>query len=172
MPTPISDVRVCRSFIGGALASTVVTQEIDFDISVQQAIEVFAVYAVFGQTAVTIPTSMPDTQFAHVSLHREQDAIVAPNNIPADADELDIDSEVIAEFFNQASLMDGSTEAAAGWVPSNHAFVYPQPLLTARNLTHRTETDAAFSVASILLIHYRYVKLSAQETVLMFGRHR
>ncbi len=169
MSRPISDIRVARSFIGMAAASTVEEQEFDFDISIQQAIEIFACFAGLTDAVITTTTSLVST-FVHQTLHRETQTLFAPNNAVGDADQLDIDSEIIAEFFHNYSTVDSAEGDAAAFATGPTTFIYPDPILTSRNLTHRGETDANISAGVWMHVHYRYVKLTAEETVGLFGR--
>ena len=169
MPVPISDVRIARSFIGIAAASSEEEQEFDFDLGVQQAIEVFAVLAGLGDVTVTTTTSLVST-FVHQTLHRETQTLFSPNNVPGDANQLDIDSEIMAEFFHNYMTVDSAEGDAAAFASNDSSFIYPAPILSSRNLTHRAETDANISAAVFMHLHYRYVRLTASEAVLLFGR--
>ncbi len=169
MAIPISDIRIARSFIGAASASAIETQELDFDLGIQQAIEIFAVIGGLADVTITTTTSLVST-FVQQSLHRETGTLFAPNNGVGDADQVEIDTEILAEFFHNFVTVDSAEGDAAAYASNNSSFIFPRTVLTSRNLTHRVETDANISAAVFMHVHYRFVKLTAQETVGLFGR--
>ena len=172
MTVPISDVRVARSFIGVAAASSVESQEMDFNLGVREAIEIFAAMSTVGNVIVTATASIL-IDFVTQTLHMETETLDDVPHLQSEADEVDMDSEY---FFRQAMHIlhfNGTTEAAGGLaqLPSG-LITFPVPILSAINITHRVETDTAVSAGCEVHVHYRYVALSTTEQAFQFARSR
>lgn len=171
MSQALSDVRIARSVIGHTTsAGTAQTQELDFDFGVQEAIEIFGVMGLIlpDSTAVVAFASMLAIQ----SLHLEDDALTTVPDDDGDADLFETDSEICYMQEHHQHLLDGTTEAgASAYINPTGLVVFPEPILSAANMTHRTISDHAnLDFAGTLLIHYRYVKLNFNELAFAIAR--
>ena len=171
MPRAISSWRTARSFIGNA--ATQETVELDFSIGTREAIEIAAVLGTLIATAA-VATSTPTPVLSEQSLHIEDGTIETPNSSGAAADQFNNDSEIVYHQTLNVIAFDGSTEAAGAIeVTPSGLVVFPAPILSPINLTHRVDNEGAvMDVGATLLIYYRYVELSDRELALEFGRRR
>lgn len=174
MPEILSGPRQARSTVTPNGAN-VVAAVLDFNFAADQGIEISAI---LGTGLVTDQNPTPsDTAVTAVrgaqSLHLEEGTI---EDIPiiAGEDEVQIDTEV---FFAQefgGSFMVGSTNTFGGGgnsTPGNLYVEYRDPVLVARNITHRGETIATgLDGVFHLLIFYRYVRFSLAELGLVLAR--
>ena len=171
MPKAISSWRVARSFI--ANAATQETVELDFSIGTREAIEIAAVLGTLIATAA-VATSTPTPVLSDQTLHIEDGTIETPNSSGASADQFNNDSEIVFQQTLNVIAFDGSTEGAGAiQVTPSGLVVFPAPILSPINLTHRVDNEGAvMDVGATLLIYYRYVELSDRELALEFGRRR
>lgn len=170
MPRVISDWRTARSFIGAA--ATEESAELDFNIGTREAIEISGVLGTMARTAGVETGVAPAT--SEQSLHIESGTIEALNSTGAAADQFESDSEVIYQQVLSVIAFNGTTEAAGAisLTPSG-LVVFPEPILSPINLTHRVDNEAAQSdVGATLLIYYRYVELTSNELAFQFARRR
>jgi len=171
MVSPITGWRTARSFIGAA--GTEETQELDFNIPVNGAIEIASVLGMPNVTTVTSGASIGPVH-AEQSLHIENGTIQALLSSADELDEFDVDSEVIYSQSVNLMAFDGTTEGAA-WlaITPNGLVTFAQPIISPINPTHRTDMDAAaMDIGFIMLIQYRYVALSDRELGFEFARRR
>lgn len=175
MVRQISDVRMARSFIGNATASTTETVELDFDVGVREAIRIYGCYGNINVGSGVDP-ALAETggRLWEHSLHLEDGALDTPNSASASADQFDSDSEII---FHQYAFMQLYGVAANGTgglgfnVSPNGMVLYPEPIISVVNPTHRVandEEDAGYE----LFIQYDYVELNDSEVALAFARRR
>lgn len=166
MPTPISGIRIARSFIGAASASSAEEVELDFDLAVNEGIEIFAVVGGVHEidSSGVLGASMTDAhgiQTLHVT-----DNPTEINNLASANNQFDLDSDIIyeqtAHFGGEEDDTNGSGSFGIAFVP-NGAVVYPEPILAVRNLTHRSDGSFADGYAPYVHMHYRFVRLSQAE---------
>jgi len=176
MPTIISGPRQARSYLSPS-GVAVVTQVLDFNFASDQGIMISGVLGSIDSVDET-PTPS-DTQVARIqvaqSLHLEEGTI---EDIPfTDAqDAFQIDTEV---FFAQATagaFQTGSTNTFGAGGNSAHSELYlpyAEPILVARNITHRGETGATGQSGDCsVLIFYKYVRFSIAELGLILARRQ
>lgn len=171
MSQALSDVRIARSVIGHTTsAGTAQTQEMDFDFGVQEAIEIFGVQGLMLPDISSVASSV--SMLALQTLHLEDDALTTVPDDDGDADLFETDSEIA--FMQELHMLDfdGTTEAhASAYINPTGLIVFPEPILSAANMTHRTVCDHAnLDFAGTLLVHYRYVKLSFNELAFAIAR--
>ena len=165
MPTPITGIRNARSSIDVSAVSTVDTDELDFRLSSDQAIEVVAIKHLAGQVTAVATTGILFAN-AQVSLHAE---VVGLEDPDFDIDQTVRDSEIIDGEVITHYQGDDSGAAQGGMAVAVTKLttpwqIMPEGLFTVTNLTHRVETDGIMSnINSIYMIKYRYVRLTLQE---------
>lgn len=72
------------------------------------------------------------------------------------------------DMMTQVDTTNGTGAASVSgaqmiWTP-------PEPVLLVRNTLHRKQQDAATQVAHTVIMHYRYVRLTRDEQIMLFGR--
>jgi len=176
MPTIISGPRRARSSTTPSGASTT-TRVLDFNFASDQGIQIEAVLGSLSARDVDPAPSdtVPATIAVAQSLHLEEGTIEdLPFTIGEDGDS--IDTEV---FFSQDALgmfQTGTTNTfgAGGAGPSSVLYVpFRDPILVARNITHRGESGATGQDGLCkVLIYYRYVRFSLKELGLVLARRQ
>lgn len=165
---------VARSTVAISTQGQTETDVIDFDLAVNQAVEIFGVKSIWSKPVQGDTTALTQG-LAQASLHIEEDAVDDPD---LDIDSTDRDTEVIHADSLSHESGDDSGSAAGGIgvafgvlaTPIEH---FPVPVLAIVNLTHRLELDATLDGAShTYLIYYRYVRLSDQELIGAFAKRR
>lgn len=170
MPTPLTDWRKARSQIGALGAAE--QQELDFNISSQEAIEIASVSGHLAFGTITSSATIL-TRLAQQSLHIEDGTIQALNLDETDVDAFENDSEVIFEHFLNGIAFDGTTEGGAAIDGVNHYERFAAPLLSPINPTHAVKNEGSVSaVTGVLIIEYRYVRLNLNELAFQFSRRR
>jgi len=170
MPQAITDWRVARSFIGGLAAAE--SQELDFNIGTQEAIEIASISGHIGFGTIT-PSAGFGTVIAQQTVRVEDGQIEALGLDETDVNVFDNDSEVMFEQFLNAIRFDGTTEAAGAISGANFEKVYAEPILSPINLTHAIINEGSVSTTgAVVLIEYRYVRLSLNELAFQFARRR
>lgn len=175
MPRDMTTIRVARSFVTPAAAT--VDRVLDFQLAVNQGIKIHAVlglvHAINDSSPVVSDTAITSVRASH-HLHMEEGTLEPLPDVSGE-DEDDIDTEI---FWAQAAFMNyvvGSTATfGAGpalFVSPNGLTVFPEPILSARNITHSgvaigTDILAEFQV----LIYYNYVVFSNAELGLLLAR--
>lgn len=171
MPRPISGIRVARSFVTPSGAAAV-SRELDFQLAVRQGIEMFGVIgtAQLTHTFVTAVTVIRGVQ----TLHLETGTLEEPPTATGE-DEDNIDTEIIYQqvvsgFTQDEAATRGGSLGALLAVPSS-IVAFPFSILSARNITHRGESENAnLDIQFGLLIYYRYVEFSLSEMGLLLAR--
>lgn len=176
MPTIISGPRQARSMVTPAGAA-VDTRVLDFNFSSEQGIEITAVLGNIGgfdgspQASDTVPVQMNFAQ----TLHLEEGTI---ENVPhADGEDADeIDTEIFFEQKASGMFQTGTTNTfgAGGNGPNSTLYLpYRDPILVARNITHRGEALAAGQNGQCsVVIFYHYVRFSLTELGLILARRQ
>ena len=169
----ISDVRVARSFVGGA-ASTIEAIEIDFNLSTREALRIYGVLGNIRVADGVVPTLVETGgRIWDQSLHLEEGTVETLNTAGATADQFENDSEVIYHQYWAMHLYGiavasgglGLTQSPAGLV------TFPEPILSVVNPTHRVSSDEE-EAGYELLIYYDYVEMNDSELALAFARRR
>jgi len=171
MPKAISDWRMARSMIGNA--GTLESVELDFNIGNREAIEIASVLGIINVSSITEGASILPIAVEQ-SLHVEDGQIETILSAETDADSFDNDSEVIYQQSATMVSFNGTTEGAAYLeITPSGLVTYAHPIVSAINLTHRSDNAAGSSgSACILLIEYRYVELTNEELGFFFARRR
>jgi len=171
--TPITDWRIARSKIGQAGAGTLEEVELDFNIGSDEAIEIASVQGLMNMATATGGSTQAPV-VAQQNLHIEDGTIelTLDTDVSA-ADQFDNDSEV---FYSQAvneSTFNGTTEASSYLtVTPSSQVVYREPIISPINITHAVKLITGITVIAIVLIEYRYVRLSDRELAFQFARRR
>lgn len=167
MPTILTGPRIARSTIAVAAVSTTETDEIDFDLASNQAIEILGFKHIVAQLDETPTTSIVRGEAQH-SLHSETTNLEDPS---LDADNTVRDSEILDAGVDFAASGDDSGSAQGGITHSRESeqgrwefFPEDSRPVSVVNLTHRAETDGVITAyASTYMVMYRYVSLSRSE---------
>jgi len=176
VPKEISGLRIARSFLTPDIDNTVLERELDFQLGARQGI---AIHSVHGEVRIESSTLTMSTATITLgngvhSLHLETGSLETVPDESGD-DEDTIDSEV---FFRQGVTLGGNDDATTEFRASLAMLVspqgpvdYPNPILTARNITHRAVMrtsvfDGLFNVT----IFYTFVEFSLAELGLILAR--
>lgn len=171
MPTAITDWRTARSFIGLGVVSSVESVELDFNIGTQEAIEISGIQGGLQPfSVVSAATIVP--LIMQQSIHVEDGTLETLSIDATDADQFDNDSEVIFEQRAGLIAFDGTTEGGAALEGFNKSYKFARPIISPINLTHRGENNGACTGIAVVIIEYRYVRLSTQELAFQFARRR
>jgi len=177
MSKPISAMRTMMVF-GTPTGAANVETVIDLQLGPRQGIEIHDIipFGDFNDASPTPSDVAPATQPAAQSLHLDTGSLEA---VPVEgADDIFVlDTEII--FIQTMGLMfivgATNTFGAGGSVMVNpsgpiHFF---EPVLVARNMTHRVETLATGQNANMgMLIRYRYVEFTTQELGFILARRQ
>lgn len=174
MPRALTDIRIAHSFIGNNSAGSTETVELDFDIGLREAIEIFAVFGSLQEGAA--PVSAAGTvEIGAQSLHLEDGTITAPESIPSEADRFDVDDEVIYQQikYTRYTVDDTAGNAAIMSILNPSTLItFPAPILSVINLTHRVQAGTGNTYGGNVDIHYRYVSLTSDEVAFQYARRR
>lgn len=168
----ISDVRVARSFIGGA-ASGRETVELDFNLGTREAIRFYGCSGSIRIASLFASGVAPVLGFWDQSLHLEDGTLTTPNTAGTEADQFDNDDEII--FHQQRTLAALDDTAGTGGLSletSPNALVrFPEPIISPVNPSHTVFADTVVAGFE-LFMYYDYVELSDAELGLAFARRR
>jgi len=172
MPTIISGPRTARSNV--TPSNAVVSRVLDFNFASDQGIEITAVLGnmrcedLSPGASDTIPVHIPLMQTIHLEEGTVEDI---PFGDGDDADEIDTEiffqQEITGQFQIPATAGGGGGNAASGtlYLP------YRDPVLVARNITHRGESSGAGQTGhASILIFYHYVRFTTSELGLILAR--
>ena len=174
MVSAISGWRHARSKIGNGTTNTTETAVLNFNIGPDEAIEIASVLGHINHATADDAATMGQVQSVQ-RLHIEDGTLDAPGGVDVtEADDFDNDTEVIYEQFMTEITFNGTTEAAAVMLQSpNGLITFAERILSPINLTHSMENPSGGVTATgILMIEYRYVRLSDRELALQFSRRR
>jgi len=167
MAQVISGMRFARSYLTPSNAQ--LTGELDFNLAVRGGVQVHAVAGHMAPLALVAQSDLTPTN-GHQTLHLETDALETIPNADAE-DELSIDSEV---FYRQDAAFvsfNGTTEAAAAiHLSPNGLVVFPEPILSARNITHAALSNGAFAIGWGVIVYFKYVIFSNAELGILLSR--
>jgi len=168
MPTRISGLRIGRSYldVNGVEAAT---QELDFQLAVQEGIEIVKIVGSFLVLTEAAGTAMVDLQYVQTLHGRVGTLEVVPLGI---LDAVQLDSEI--PFRQDVTVLaqeGGATGGGAGLLMSPASGIDYNEMFFARNLTHRAEgLVASWRVGMSLSIYYYFVKFSLEELGVIFAR--
>lgn len=174
MTQPISGWRFARSKIGNAGTGTVENAVLNFNIGPDEAIEIASVMGHLVHATADDAATMGQVQSVQ-RLHIEDGTLDTPGGVDVtEADDFDNDTEVIFEQFMTEITFNGTTEAAALMLQSPaEPVIYAERILSPINLSHTVEAPSGgVTVTGILMIEYRYVRLTDRELALQFSRRR
>lgn len=173
MPQTISGPRQARSFATPSGAA-VDTRVLDFNFASDQGIEITAVLG--NLSGVDLSPAASDTVPVAIrvaqSLHLEEGTIEnIPHTTGEDADE--IDTEMFYEQKANGLFQVPATSGGGGGDSGSSVLYLPyrDPILVARNITHRVESFATGQDGlGSVLIFYHYVRFSVSELGLILSR--
>lgn len=174
MPREISGLRIARSFITPTNAE--VSRELDFQLGARQGISILGVLGNLmpDPASTTISTSTIVLLTGNHTLHLETGSLETVPDAGAE-DEDTTDSEI---FFKQDIFIGGNDDASTEFraslsslVDPSGLVIFPRPILTARNITHRGITrDAALDIMAHVILYYVFVEFSLAELGLLLAR--
>lgn len=176
MPTIISGPRQARSFVTPT-GGSVVTRVLDFNFASDQGIEITAILGtgIATDLSPTPSDTAPSAIRAQQSLHLEEGTIEdVPIGNGDDADEIDTEIFFQQEFGGLFQTGTTNTFGAGGSAtPTNLYIPYSDPVLVARNITHRGETlSSGQELQAGVLIFYHYVRFTIAELGLILSRRQ
>lgn len=165
MPTPLSPIRIAHATAFVVAIDSTEEQEIDFELGVQQGIEVYEI--------LTLPevgldaTAAVANEAVEITAHVETGTLEDPS--PA-ADGVIQNSEIIHHCLVEG-FIEPANDVIAQLVVTNPKTSFlermGQPLLVAQNITMRYQTGVLMASLSFVetYITYRYVRLTEAELV-------
>lgn len=176
MPRALTNIRIATSLVTHEGGATPTEQEIDFQLAVREAIEIFAVIGILNDLGNVAAGTTQDSITGMQTLQAEEDNPRDVGHQTTDTDTVILDDEVIfMQGLVHTAVEDDTnhTDSASTVLSPNGPVVYPIPLVEAFNLHHTIVTEGtALDFVGTLMIHYRYVELSSAETVGVFARRR
>jgi len=175
MPTIISGPRQARSFV--TPSNAVVSRVLDFNFASDQGLEITAVlgYGRIADLSPAVSDTIPVPIIGAQSLHLEEGTI---ENVPIadgeDADEIDTELFFQMDFGGMFQTGTTNTFGAGGSSDAQNLYIpYRDPILVARNITHRGEASGAGVQGQCgVLIFYHYVRFSIAELGLILSRRQ
>jgi len=168
MAKRLGGMKIARSFVTPTGAGNEVERTLDFQLAADQGIEIVAVQGYGNLHDDSPPTSdtVPFNAVAHQTLHLEEGATEdLPDAQGEDAD--DIDTEI---FYVQHFVLNGQIPATAGgggvsqMVTPSGLWIPAEPILSARNITHKgTTIGADQDLEAGVLIYYWNVQFPQSE---------
>ena len=175
MPRRLTGIRHARSLITTAVgASSVDTDEIDFELASNQGIEIVAIKHWFSELSGDPIATLARSNF-WASLHAETQTLEDPtpdtNQTVRDSEIIDMEAAVHISGDDSGAAQGGLavtvTKLTTPWQ------FMPADLVSVSNLTHRFETSAvADDGTSCYMIMYRYLELSPAELGLFLALRR
>jgi len=160
----LTGMRIAGSTLFGAPSTK--TAEIDFGLGHDMAL---AIYGVLGQLRI-IPTfgAALVEPTAQQTLHLETGALEV--GLIGVADVVRPDTEIIFEQFESGAFAFTAAGTFADFQTGQPLFLkYPEPILTARNLTHRVISVTEVGIGNVY-IYYKIVELTQAELVVALAR--
>jgi len=168
----ISGPRFARSFLTPT-GSQVLTAEFDFQLAADQGVEILSV---LGSLNITDPSPVASDTVTVVphgqhSLHLDTGTL---EDLPiADGeDAIDVDTEIFWFQSVRAMFLVGTTNTfGAGGAPGNSVLytAFDPPVLAARNITHRCESEANSDAHGHILLGYHFVQFTNAELGLILA---
>jgi len=175
MPSKISGQRIGRSFLSPTGAANEVSQELDFQLGGNEGIEITGIlgYGSYHDDSPATSDTVPSATVAHQTLHLETGATEDLADA-AGEDAFDIDSEIIyAQFWSEVFQVPATAGGGGGGVTvtPTGVFIPPEPILSARNITHKATTVTADAdLEAGLLVMYHFVRFSNAELGVLLAR--
>lgn len=173
MTQPLTDWRRARSHIGVGTAATAELVELDFDLGADIGLEIASVHGIINPFNITEVTTLVSPNVS-MSLHQETGSVESLNREAGQADQVELDTEVFFEMLVDMKIVvdsaNGHATIQSG--PNSYFERYTEPLLLVTNFTHRVSVDADVTASGIVIIEYRYVRLTSNEIGLLFARRR
>ena len=175
MPRIISGQRIGRVF-GTPTGSANVETEIDFQLGPRQGVQIESVlgHGIFRDNTPTPSDTAVVASRGVQSLHLDTGTL---ETVPMEVgdDEVTIDSEIFyIQTYQHLALVGSTNTFGAGMgmmVLPNGLVVFPEPILAARNITHRVESIGAdVFLEAGLIFYYKYVEFSVQELGFLLAR--
>lgn len=176
MPQIMSGQRVARSFVSPTGAANEVQRVLNFQLASDEGIRIFGVQG-YGHLIDPSPTpsdTVPIAAVAYQSLNLETGAT---EDLPMEAgdDDDDIDTEFFyVQHFTYNAIIGNTATFGAGVsmvVNPSGLWVPPEPIDSARNITHKGETVSASTLLnSGLLIYFKYVRFNRDELLGLLAR--
>ena len=176
MARPVSGLRVARSLLTPEGAQ-VLTQEIDFQLGARMGIEIHGIYGGISGAEDASVAALDDsitTRNGLQTVHLETGVVEDPLDSAAE-DAFDIDTEIIwRQDITQSTIWTSVVTEGAGLAyivtPVNTVW-FPEPIQSARNITHRAEAvvaDGDFRMN--ILIYFKYIQFSLREMGVLMAR--
>lgn len=176
MPRAISNVRVASDVITHEGGTTPTEREIDFDLGLNEAIEIFGIVGLVNSFATYTVGTSPGADSGVQALQLDPDNPRDIAHLTSDTDITFLDEEAIFMQAVQAIGFNDTTNGTGGLattVTPNGLVTYPEQILSAINPSHTIVTNGAdLDFVGTLMIHYRYVQLTQQEIAFQVARRR
>ena len=175
MPRVISGQRVGRSFVSPTGAANAVSRVLDFQLAADQGVQLEAVlgYGVLHDDSPATSDTVPAVARAIQSLHLEEGTTEVLDFAAGDDDD-ELDTEVVwvqsfAEVFQVPATAGGGGGSLT--VTPSGLVVFPDPIVSPRNITHKGYTfEADCDLEAGILFYYRYVQFTNAELGVLLSR--
>lgn len=175
MPRVISGQRIARSFVSPTGAANEVSRVLDFQLAADQGIRVEAVLG-YGfvhddspAASDTVPAAIRAAQTLHLEDGATEDIDFAAGD---DSDQLDTEIFYVQSFVEifQVPATAGGGGGTMSVTPTG-LVVFPDPIVSPRNITHKGHTfEADCDLECGVLIYYRYLQFSNDELGVLLSR--
>lgn len=176
MPTILSGQRIARSFVSPTGAANEVTRLLDFQLAADEGIRIFGVLG-YGHLIDPSPApsdTVPIAAVGYQSLNQETgETEDLPMEAGDDADDIDTEFMYVQHYTYNAIVGNTATFGAGVHekVTPTGLFVPPEPMDSARNITHKAETISASTLLNCgVLIYFKYMRFSNSELGVMLAR--
>lgn len=166
MATPVSGMRTARDLLDGVTGSNA-SNEVDFQLA-----ELSVGVQLLGVMGYPIAQAVNDTSnsFMVGTLNYGSNPVDPHGTNPGTlVSEEEIDQDI---FYEQllTTVLDTTNGGTTYQVTPSGLWVPPEPVLLVRNVTHRVEQGANVTGGHLVYLYYRYVRLSRDEQLMLFGR--
>lgn len=176
MAEAITGLRVAKSYLDTPDAeASIEAPVLDFQLAESMGVQILAVLGYFNLIDRTAGAAASlDVAFTQ-ELHREDGTLDAPLIEEGDGGPIfNSDDDIFwAQSLNRTDLEDqtnGQGGVTMAVTPSG-LVTFPEPLLSARNITHRVHgSDPAYNVACTVLIYYKFVRFTMSEMGFLLSR--
>lgn len=170
MATPLSGLRTAKSILEKD-AGDDINREIDFQLAeLSVGVQILQVIGSWWSIESAMTVNLEGTPAVATLQYGTSPAVSEFQLGDPTAGGFEINSEQFYKHYCSviSSFNTDGANAAIAAVP----FVWtpPDPVLVVRNVLHRKEQDPSSQFAHTALIHYRYVRLSRDEQIMLFGR--
>lgn len=175
MPSIRGRQRIGRSFVSPTGVTNEVSRVLDFQLATDQGIQIEGVlgYGVLHDDTPATSDTVPIAIRASQTLHLEEGATEdLPISTGEDADDLDTEifyGQVFTEVFQVPATAGGG--GGFGYITPSGIWVPPEPILSARNITHKgTTVGADADLEAGVFIYYHFVEFSNAELGVILSR--